>query len=239
MKLEDDPGNSVPSHGFEQSLISPSFNLTGATLPSFRFAYATALVTGPGSAKSSDDLRVYQSTNCGSTWTQMSGTGAAFTGTAISTTGLTLLDYATGFVPSDKSKWREVSLTAPTAANVRFKITLTRRGGSNFYLDAVRVSSNGGLGLINELEKSIKFNVSPNPFNNATELSYELSHASEVNIAVLDILGRNIGTLSNGKQNAGNHIVNLDRNVLGLNNGIYFVKVEIGNQSFVKKIMAN
>jgi PKD repeat protein len=239
MKLEDDPGNSVPSHGFEQSLISPSFNLTGATLPTFRFAYSTALVTGPGTAKSTDELRVYQSTNCGTSWTQMSGTGAAYIGTAISTTGLTLIDFTTGFVPSDKSKWREVSLTAPTAANVRFKITLTRRGGSNFYLDAVRVASSGALGLVNELEKSIKFNVSPNPFNSNTELSYELSNASDVNIVALDILGRNIGTLLSGKSNAGNHIVNLDRNVLGLNNGIYFVKVEIGNQSFVRKIMVN
>ena len=239
MKLEDDPFNSVPSSGIEQSFISPSFNLTGATLPTFRFAYATALVTSPSKTNSTDDLRVYQSTNCGTTWTQMTGTGSVYSGTAISTTGLTYLNWATGFVPSDKSKWREVSLAAPSVPNVRFKITLLRKGGSNFYLDAVRVSSSGGVGINDELAKSINFNVAPNPFNSATELSFELTKTSDVNISVIDILGRNMGTLLKGNTNAGNHIVNLDRNALGLNNGIYFVKVEIGAQSFVKKIMVN
>jgi PKD repeat protein len=241
MKLEDDPFNSVPSSGIEQSFISPSFNLSGATLPTFRFTYAAALVTGPppSNTKSTDDLRVYQSVNCGTTWTQMSGTGSVFTGTAISTTGLTYLNWATGFVPSDASKWREVSIAAPAVANVRFKITLLRKGGSNFYLDAVRVSSSGGLGINDELANSINFNVAPNPFNTTTELSFELNKSSEVNISVIDILGRNIGTLLKGNTNIGNHIVNLDKNALGLNNGIYFVKVEIGTQSFVKKIMVN
>lgn len=241
MKLEDDPFNSVPSSGIEQSFISPSFNLSGATLPTFRFAYAAALVTGPppSNTKSTDDLRVYQSTNCGTTWTQMTGTGSVYAGTAISTTGQTLINWATGFVPSDKSKWREVSLAVPAVPNVRFKITLLRKGGSNFYLDAVRVSSSGGVGINDELSSSINFNVAPNPFNTATELSFELTKTSDVNISVIDILGRNMGTLLKGNTNAGNHIVNLDRNALGLNNGIYFVKVEIGTQSFVKKIMVN
>ena len=228
MKLEDDPFNSIPSSGIEQSFISPSFNLSGATLPTFRFAYAAALVSGPppSNTKSTDDLRVYQSTNCGTTWTQMSGTGAVYTGTAISTTGPTLINWATGFVPSDATKWREVSLAAPTAANVRFKITLLRKGGSNFYLDAVRVSSSGGVGINDELAKSINFNLAPNPFNTNTELTFELTKTSEVNITVIDILGRNLGTLLKGNTNSGNHIVNIDRNVLGLNNGIYFVKVD-------------
>lgn len=239
MKLEDDPFNSLPSHGFDQSFISPSFNLSNATNPTFRFAFATALVSGPGSATSNDELRVYQSTNCGTSWTQMSGTGSVFSGTAISTTGATRLDWGTGFVPSDKSKWKEVSLDAPKAANVRFKITLTRRGGANFYLDAVRVSSSGALSLGNELESAIKFNVAPNPFNSTTELSYELANSSEVTISVIDILGRNLGIISNGKMNSGNHSVKLDRNVLGLNNGIYFVKVEMNNQNFIKKVMVN
>lgn len=240
MKLEDDPFNSIPSHGFDQSFISPSFNLSGATLPTFRFAYATALVSGPGSAKSADELRVYQSTNCGTSWTQMTGTGSApFTGANISTTGPALLDYGTGFVPTDKTKWKEVSLVAPTAANVRFKITLTRKGGSNFYLDNVRVSSSAALGVSNDLAKSINFGVAPNPFNNITEISYDLNKTANITISVIDILGRNIGTIYNGKTSIGNHIVNLDRNNLGLNNGIYFVKVEIDGQEFVKKIMVN
>lgn len=239
MKLEDDPFNSVPSSGIEQSFISPSFNLSGASLPTFRFAYAAALVTSISKINSTDDLRVYQSTNCGTTWTQMTGTGAVYSGTAISTTGLTYLNWATGFVPSDASKWREVSLAAPAVPNVRFKITLLRKGGSNFYLDAVRVSSSAKLGINDELASSINFNVAPNPFNTSTELSFELTKTTEVNISIIDILGRNMGTLLKGNTNAGNHIVNLDRNALGLNNGIFFVKVEIENQSFVKKIMVN
>ena len=134
----------------------------------------------------------------------MTGTGSVSTGTAISTTGLTYLNWATGFVPSDASKWREVNLVATAAANVRFKITLLRKGGSNFYLDAVRVSSSAKLGINDELASSINFNLAPNPFNTATELTFELTKTSEVNISVIDILGRNMGTLLKGNTNAGN-----------------------------------
>jgi PKD repeat protein len=243
MKLDDDPFNQVPTKGFEQSFISPSFNLVNASKPTFRFAYATALVTGPNQGSttfnSSDDLRVYQSTNCGTTWTQMSGTGSVFSGTGISTTGTNRLDYTNGFVPSDRTKWREVSLDAPKAANIRFKITLKRAGGSNFYLDDVRVSSSGSLSLADDLASAINFSVAPNPFNSTTELNYELKTNEEVNISVIDLLGRNMGNVFNGKNTAGSHTVNLDRNTLGLNNGIYFLNVEIGKQSFVKKIMVN
>jgi hypothetical protein len=169
----------------------------------------------------------------------MSGTGSVFSGTGISTTGTNRLDYTNGFVPSDRTKWREVSLDAPKAANIRFKITLKRAGGSNFYLDDVRVSSSGSLSLANDLESAINFSVAPNPFNSTTELSYELKTNEEVNISVTDLLGRNMGNVFNGKNTAGTHTVNLDRNALGLNNGIYFLNVEIGKQSFVKKIMVN
>jgi hypothetical protein len=240
MKLEDDPFNQVPSKGFEQSLISPSFNLSNASKPTFRFAYAATLVSGPAASfTSSDNLRVYQSVNCGTTWTQMSGTGSAFVGASLSTTGTAKLDYATGFVPSDRSKWREVSIDAPKVANVRFKITLKRNGGSSFYLDAVRVSSSGGVSTGEELANAINFNIAPNPFNASSELSYQLANASNITVTVTDLLGRTISTLVNQNQNAGNYSVNVDKNALGLTNGIYFIKVQIDNQSFVKKIMVN
>lgn len=247
MKLEDDPFNQLPSKGFEQSLISPSFNLSNASKPTFRFAYAATLVSGPGTANSDDELRVYQSTNCGTSWTQMSGIGSVFTSKVtipqtiplISTTGTTKLDYATGFVPSDRSKWREVSIDAPKAANVRFKITLKRNGGSSFYLDAVRVSSSGGVSTGEELANAINFNIAPNPFTSSSELSYQLVNATNINVTITDILGRNISTLVNQNQNAGSHTLNIDKDALGLANGIYFVKVQIENQNFVKKIMVN
>ncbi len=241
MRLDDDPFNQVPSSGFEQSFISPSFNLSNqGNSPKFGFAFATALTTGPGSTtNSSDELRVYSSTNCGLSWTQM--TGGVFTGANISTTGPTRIDYLTGFVPTDNSKWKAVSLDAPKAANVRFKIGLLRKGGSNFFLDDVRVSANGGSVGINEsdLAQTIKFSVAPNPFNTSAELSYELAESSQMKITVVDVVGKNLGVLFEGKQQVGSHSVTLDKNTLNLNNGIYFVRVEVGNQSFVKKVMVN
>ncbi len=241
MRLDDDPFNQVPSSGFEQSFISPSFNLSNqGNNPTFSFAFATALTTGPGSTtNSSDELRVYSSTNCGLSWTQL--TGGVFTGANISTTGPARIDYLTGFVPSDNSKWKAVSFGAPKAANVRFKIGLVRKGGANFFLDDVRVSANGGSVGINEsdLAQAIKFNVAPNPFNTSAELSYELAESSQMKITVVDVVGKNLGVLFEGKQQVGSHSVTLDKNTLNLNNGIYFVRVELGNQSFVKKVMVN
>ncbi len=69
----------------------------------------------------------------------------------------------------------------------------------------------------------------PNPFNPSTAISYELSAISHVTLKVYDILGREVATLVNGRQNAGHYSVTF--NAAGLPSGVYFYRMEVVGES--------
>ena len=58
----------------------------------------------------------------------------------------------------------------------------------------------------------------PNPFNPTTQIQYDLPKDQFVNIAIYDVIGRNIRTLMNANQTAGYHSVRWDaKNDFGRN----------------------
>jgi N-acetylneuraminic acid mutarotase len=75
----------------------------------------------------------------------------------------------------------------------------------------------------------------PNPFNPTTTISYQLPVASQVSLKVYDVLGREVMTLVNGKQEAG--VYNLSLNGATLSSGIYFYRLQSGNFVSTKKMM--
>ena len=75
----------------------------------------------------------------------------------------------------------------------------------------------------------------PNPFNPSTVISYQLSTSSNVTLKVYDILGREIKTLVNQRQNAGAYHVPFDAS--RLSSGVYFYKLEAGNFVETKKLV--
>ena len=75
----------------------------------------------------------------------------------------------------------------------------------------------------------------PNPFNPSTVISYQLSESSNVTLKVYDILGREIKTLVNQRQNAGAYHVSFD--ATGLSSGVYFYRIVAGNFSETKKLL--
>jgi flagellar hook assembly protein FlgD len=85
----------------------------------------------------------------------------------------------------------------------------------------------------------------PNPFNPVTTIAYDLGFIDgpfqRVNMAVYDILGRNIKTLVNEQQGIGRYRVKWngkDQNGVSVSSGIYFVHLltDMG-RSQTKKIM--
>jgi hypothetical protein len=64
----------------------------------------------------------------------------------------------------------------------------------------------------------------PNPANPMTTISYELATASDVVIAVYDILGRRIATIAEGIQQPGKHQFKFDGSNIG--SGIYVVRLQ-------------
>ena len=67
----------------------------------------------------------------------------------------------------------------------------------------------------------------PNPFNPATKISYTLAKASNVTLKVFDILGRQIATLVNGKNEPGEHSISW--NALNVPSGVYFYRIVAGD----------
>jgi hypothetical protein len=80
----------------------------------------------------------------------------------------------------------------------------------------------------------------PNPFNPSTVISYQLSVSSNVNLKIYDTLGREIKTLVNSFQNAGEHSVTwgaTDNSNNPVSSGVYFYKVETNETSIQKKMI--
>ncbi len=75
----------------------------------------------------------------------------------------------------------------------------------------------------------------PNPFNPTTVIRYQLPAASQVQLAVFDMLGRQVGELVNEKKEAGSYEVKFDAS--GLASGVYFYRIKAGNFVQTKKLL--
>ncbi len=64
----------------------------------------------------------------------------------------------------------------------------------------------------------------PNPFNPSTVISYQLPAVSNVVLKIYDVLGRDVGTLVDGQQNAGAYKVNFDGSRYP--SGMYFYSID-------------
>ena len=65
----------------------------------------------------------------------------------------------------------------------------------------------------------------PNPFNPSTTINYALPHAGHVTLVVYDLLGRQVGTLVDGAQSAGNYRTTFDAR--GLASGTYIYRLNV------------
>ena len=91
-------------------------------------------------------------------------------------------------------------------------------------------------GPVNNLPVSFQLDQNyPNPFNPSTFISYKLPISSLVTIKVYDVLGREVQTLVNERQAAGNHSVTF--NASSLPSGVYFYRLQTGNYSTAKKLL--
>lgn len=101
-----------------------------------------------------------------------------------------------------------------------------------YFSEIVSVREENNLQEINDY---VLYNNYPNPFNPSTVISYQLPALSQVTLKVYDVLGREVATLVNQKQVAGNYEVEF--NAKGLSSGIYFYKMTAGNFTSIKKMI--
>ncbi len=75
----------------------------------------------------------------------------------------------------------------------------------------------------------------PNPFNPTTVISYQLPVNSQVTLKVYDVLGREVQTLVDEHQSAGDHWVRFDGT--NLPSGVYFYRLQAGTYHNTKKLV--
>ena len=93
---------------------------------------------------------------------------------------------------------------------------------------------------VNEFDKTkpqqfILYQNYPNPFNPVTEIRYQIPNPSKVEIAVYNVLGKEIKKLVNEQKEAGNYVVTFDAS--HLTSGLYFYRLKAGDFLQTKKMI--
>jgi hypothetical protein len=100
----------------------------------------------------------------------------------------------------------------------------------------------GDLELSSKEDVPTKYGIEnhPNPFNPSTEIKYELPQLDEVRIVIYNVLGQEVRTLVNGKQEAGRYTVQWNGdNEQGnkVPSGMYFLRMKAGKFIANRKLL--
>lgn len=209
-------------------LVFPSLNLATVAQPflTFKVAYARK------DQKSSDQILLFNSTNCGKNWIWWS---------SIPTRDLTVRSQPVSgrFVPGAKD-WKTVKINLDDYEgneNFFMKLIFRTGGGNDVYVDDIQVTTTSGV-KGSKPYGSAHVTVAPNPATGPFQVNLELPEARYVDISVRDILGRQAGMVKDLYFQAGSHSYTLDPAVAGIReNGIYFLNIKFEDQTIVRKLL--
>ena len=192
----------------EQNILTlPVINTTSHSAMSFWVAYRQY------NSSTNDSLEVVYSTNCGSTWTSLWLASGA---------GLASIAADTNFyVPSASSDYKQYTVglgTVPAGAIIAFRATSDF--GNNLFLDDINVHD-VPVSVANVSGATSQVSIYPNPAKESATLSFNLSSESEMQIQVIDAVGRVVNTVANGKMEAGAHTIAINTSALPA--GVYNV----------------
>jgi hypothetical protein len=86
-----------------------------------------------------------------------------------------------------------------------------------------------------ELPGADDITVYPNPVSKTANIEFNLNGKAQVNVAVYDMLGREITNLFDGEMNSGRQNIRMD--VSGMSKGMYFVRLRFNDEIITKKVM--
>ncbi len=82
-------------------------------------------------------------------------------------------------------------------------------------------------------QSNLELSILPNPFSNQTTIEFTLPESEFVTLSIYDVTGKHLKTILSKKLSKGNHKIRC--NAEGLNEGIYFIRLETKNSSIVQK----
>ncbi len=204
-----------------------NIDITSVNAPTLTFKIAHAKRV----AGSSDQINMFVSNNYGRT--------------EILAKVFTVADMETADVKGDAAfvptsfQWKSLSLDLTpykTYDNFRVRFELQARRGNNTYIDDIKIGEFVA-SSVNDINDAIKLNISPNPTNGTSNLTFTNISKSTININLYDLNGKLIKNVTNGSYSAGEH--NLELNSAELAKGIYFIKVQQNEQSYTTKWIVN
>lgn len=202
------------SSGEQDELIIKGVDLSAGTSASLVFDLAHKRYN----TSTSDNLKVFVSNNCGSTWTQVyTKSGAALATVATPTTS--------GYTPAAASDWRHETVDLSSYAgdnNVLVKFQSNSGYGNNLYLDNININNNA-LTSVGEIAPEFAVNVFPNPASDMINVGLDLSENTNIKIEVRNNIGQVVHLVSENALAAGSHRVSMA--LPELENGVYFVQV--------------
>ena len=132
------------------------------------------------------------------------------------------------------------SITLTTGAVLDGR-ALARTGGVT--LDGNTVTIPSGVTAVGAGSAPEGFTLSqnyPNPFNPSTTIRYSIEEAGMVTLKIFNLLGVEVATLVNGRQEAGSYAVRLNAgggSTPGITSGVYFFRLETGSFRSTRKMV--
>jgi serine protease AprX len=105
------------------------------------------------------------------------------------------------------------------------------------YIDDIVISVATGVEQL--VLNNLNLTIAPNPFANETKMSFYLIQPAHVTIDITDVLGRKLKTIANEQMNANVHEFNITNNQSEFQNGIYFLRINIGGVQKVERLIIN
>lgn len=208
---------------------------------SFETATAIRFTDANTGVYSTNAGRIVRTTNGGTNWNEVYyESGVAVWGLAVSGPGRILGCRSDGTViwSSDSGVSWNVQSTPLTENLYEIDFPSQMTGYIGTWSGNVLKTTNGGLtyaqSQFGNVPAEVKlFGNFPNPFNPSTSVSFELPARQDLKLTIHDISGRVARVLREGEFPSGMHEV--EWNAVGLSGGVYFIRLQSGDISLVKK----
>ena len=218
--------------GAIEEMRTPNYDMTDVTSLTLKFKLAYKM----RNASSMDSLRVYVSTDCGVTYTEVYVKGGS------SLASVTSYDWYPRWKPTVKDHWKRVSINLNQfvgADRVMVAFQSKGYGGHPIYIDKVRLKANFAsqakqiAGELLDEEELQEFSIYPNPNNGQFTVQLEIED-TPLTLKVYDALGKEVYSRDLKDEE---DLLNMD--LQGITPGIYSVVLEGSSQVITRKLIVN
>lgn len=190
---------------------------------------------------------IYRSTDNGASWTILGGSPSNTTTYCFAVSGTDVFAGGDGGLhlsTDNGTTWQQASTTEfPETVVSSLVVSDTNLFAGTALFPPIGVFRRPLAQMITGVEErgiatAAAFSLSqnyPNPFNPSTVITYQLPVDSHMTLKVYDVLGREVRTLVNERQHAGQHSVTFD--AAGLPSGVYLYRLSAGSYNAARKLM--